>query len=831
MELDEPESRPTWWIALAVVVVVLALVGGFVGWTLNSAAVKARLVDAVQRATGRTLTLAGDTRVRFSLTPTVSMEDVALANPPGFSRPEMVKVARLEVGLALLPLLAHRLEIDHVTLVRPDILLEIDPTGRPNWVFSRAAPQPRNAPAAASAGPGTPPPPETTSGESTPKQRLAVLFRNASVEDGRIGWLDRRSGHQDEAEVPQLTLAAPGGKPAQLTGTIDYRGQAIQLTGRAEPTGVSGAAPGSGPWPVSLKLESAGSSVTADGHIDQPLTGRGYTLAIDADLPDPSIFAPLFPRLPLASLKSVTAHAEVSDSGGPTPTISVLQVKVGSVDIGKLGGGATLEDVTLGARDNAPLRLTARVTRDGFDSGITGNVGDLAWLAGGASGPVSVDLEWNAASARASVTGTIQEPARPAGYALDVAVNVPKPSLVMDDAPPALRAVTFQTRLTDAPGPVPFRFNSNAGDLAGELSVSRLPKSSSDARVAVQGQVSSQRLDLDMLLARPPAAAPDSAPSSPIAPAEPNGKAAPGDNPAAVPDRPVAGSEPALIPDTKLPFDLIRKIDGSVNLAFADVRLDGVDFRKIDGVVGAKDGQFRIDPFTIAAPDQQLSGKLVADAAKTPPVVHLAINAPALAAQVLLGVVGLPQIASGNADVQADLTGTGDSPRAIAASLDGWAGVAIEGGQLDTKMINAWLGSVEPLRFSGPDNTDLRCFAMRADIKSGVATIQPVALSSPALIVDGKGEVDLGQETMALTLRPRTRIGGTGIALPVRLSGPIRNPSAGIDISGKAFGGAFGGLMIGGKDVMGAAGGGDPCPAALARARETTGAPASGAKP
>jgi AsmA protein len=198
-----------------------------------------------------------------------------------------------------------------------------------------------------------------------------------------------------------------------------------------------------------------------------------------------------------------------------------------------------------------------------------------------------------------------------------------------------------------------------------------------------------------------------------------------------------------------------------------------------------------------------------------------------------LGALGLPEVASGTAQVQMDLTGTGDTPRAIAASLNGWAGVAIEGGQLDTKMMNAWLDQVQPLHFSGPDMTDLRCFALRADLKSGIATIAPVALNTPALIVDGDGDVDLGHETLALQVRPRAKIGGTGIAVPVRVSGPLREPSAKIDISAKGFGHGLSGLLLGGKDVMGAAGGGDPCPAALARAREAAPAePAvSGPKP
>src|ERR1700677_3557964 len=125
------------WITLAALVSVIALLVGLVGWGLSPASLKPRLIAAVERATGRTMTVAGSVGIELSLVPTVAMEEVSLANPPGFSRPDMVKVARVEVSLALMPLLEHRIEVDRVALVRPDIQLETDQAGRHNWVFAR----------------------------------------------------------------------------------------------------------------------------------------------------------------------------------------------------------------------------------------------------------------------------------------------------------------------------------------------------------------------------------------------------------------------------------------------------------------------------------------------------------------------------------------------------------------------------------------------------------------------------------------------------------------------------------------------------------------------
>jgi uncharacterized protein involved in outer membrane biogenesis len=103
----------------------------------------------VKQQTGRELTLQGPIRLGFSLQPTLTVQGAAFANPPGFSRPQMATLERLDLKLALLPLISHRVEIDKLVLVKPDILLEIDAKGRPNWQFT---PAPGAAPQSGSGG-------------------------------------------------------------------------------------------------------------------------------------------------------------------------------------------------------------------------------------------------------------------------------------------------------------------------------------------------------------------------------------------------------------------------------------------------------------------------------------------------------------------------------------------------------------------------------------------------------------------------------------------------------------------------------------------------------
>jgi AsmA protein len=145
MAKDDPQTgrtprtgRVLWITLIAIAGVVVAIAGGgailFARFDPNS--FKPRIVAAVRQATGRDLALNGTIGLTLSLRPTIEAHDVTFANPPGFSRPQMATLVRLDVQLALLPLLSKQIEIARLVLVHPDILLETDAQGRPNWQFT-----------------------------------------------------------------------------------------------------------------------------------------------------------------------------------------------------------------------------------------------------------------------------------------------------------------------------------------------------------------------------------------------------------------------------------------------------------------------------------------------------------------------------------------------------------------------------------------------------------------------------------------------------------------------------------------------------------------------
>jgi uncharacterized protein involved in outer membrane biogenesis len=93
---------------------------------------KPRIIQAVREATGRELTLGGDLKVELGLSAGISIEDVSFQNTAWGSQAEMAGIKRLEVQVALLPLIRGRIEFERVMLVEPNFLLEFSQSGESN---------------------------------------------------------------------------------------------------------------------------------------------------------------------------------------------------------------------------------------------------------------------------------------------------------------------------------------------------------------------------------------------------------------------------------------------------------------------------------------------------------------------------------------------------------------------------------------------------------------------------------------------------------------------------------------------------------------------------
>jgi uncharacterized protein involved in outer membrane biogenesis len=90
--------------------------------------------------TGRPLAIGGELDVDFGSVTRISVTDVSLANEPWASSDTLLHVDRVQVDLALRPLLRGRLSLPRIELHRPALFLERDARGVPNWRLASRLP-------------------------------------------------------------------------------------------------------------------------------------------------------------------------------------------------------------------------------------------------------------------------------------------------------------------------------------------------------------------------------------------------------------------------------------------------------------------------------------------------------------------------------------------------------------------------------------------------------------------------------------------------------------------------------------------------------------------
>ena len=202
----------------ALVVAILVAAPAFIPVDAYKRQIEAAGLDA----TGRALKVNGD--FRLSLLPRFELkaEDVTLANPPGSSAPHLGSLESLLVRLEILPLLSGKVKVDSFVLVAPQIDLEVDAKGRPNWTFEgKADAKPSNIE----------PVPDTTREGGTGAGVADISLGDVRIEAGRLSYRDARTGVAHEISDIDMDISlADLASPLEARGSLDWNGETVALT-------------------------------------------------------------------------------------------------------------------------------------------------------------------------------------------------------------------------------------------------------------------------------------------------------------------------------------------------------------------------------------------------------------------------------------------------------------------------------------------------------------------------------------------------------------------------------------------------------------------------
>jgi hypothetical protein len=226
-------------------------------------------------------------------------------------------------------------------------------------------------------------------------------------------------------------------------------------------------------------------------------------------------------------------------------------------------------------------------------------------------------------------------------------------------------------------------------------------------------------------------------------------------------------------------FDVLKKLDLDLAISVDDIVSPDMSVNSLNGRIVIQDGVLRVAPMQLVAEGGPTDLELEIDA-RTTPVITTQITADdQMLGRWIAQLQGEVPV-DGYANYHYDLQTRGATPHELAGNLDGSVAIALENLRIPTHYIRAlsvdvfgWvLGkAAQDIQYSNLD-----CVLARFDIKDGVATSRLLAADGPALTVEGRMKLDLGEETIDAVFLPKQKKKLFSSISPVELSGDVRNP-------------------------------------------------------
>jgi len=275
---------------LAVVALIAAIYAFAALYDFNK--LKPEIAKAVEDATGRQLTIAGNVEFKLGLRPTLVVEDVSLKNAAWSSTPNMIRVKRLQARIDVLPLLSGKFDFARLVLSEPDVIVEFNAKGTSNFSFETSGGKNESAP--------SPPP---------------LIFSKVLIEKGRFIYRDAQTDLNFSIRIDHLTAEIPGFDKSMQ---IDFKG-AFEDT----PFTLDGSAGPIWAWvekghalPANLTLAAGGAAAEIKGEIREPSEFKGLALSITAEGPSIAAVGKLAGVADMPKLGAFKLAAKVADPQG-----------------------------------------------------------------------------------------------------------------------------------------------------------------------------------------------------------------------------------------------------------------------------------------------------------------------------------------------------------------------------------------------------------------------------------------------------------------------------------------------------------------------------------
>jgi uncharacterized protein involved in outer membrane biogenesis len=231
------------------------------------------------------------------------------------------------------------------------------------------------------------------------------------------------------------------------------------------------------------------------------------------------------------------------------------------------------------------------------------------------------------------------------------------------------------------------------------------------------------------------------------------------------PEAAAAGSAPEDSGDGSalLPFDALRSIDTAARLSIDSVVLGQHTLRGVEARLRALNGRITLEPVNATLHGGDIEFRAELDARYQPASLSSSGSVTELDIPGAVRAAGAPVNATGSATLTWELDAEGDTPEALTASLSGpirlrTAGVGVDGVNVQQQFCQA-VALVNQESLTATFTPDTRFETLEADINlaGGVARLEPLSATLPAVNLTGNGTLDLRSQDLRASIRAQIR--------------------------------------------------------------------------
>jgi AsmA family protein len=240
----------------------------------------------------------------------------------------------------------------------------------------------------------------------------------------------------------------------------------------------------------------------------------------------------------------------------------------------------------------------------------------------------------------------------------------------------------------------------------------------------------------------------------------------------------------SLLPDAKLDLRRIRAMDANLHYHAEAVKTEKMAIREITLALKLDNGVMTFTPVSFVLPQGKLSSNIKVDGSKDIPVVDIDARISEVKLDQFKTKDG-QQPFEGTLVGRAILHGRGKSLHEIGSTAQGTLSAVIPRGQVRSAFaeilgIDAAKG-IGLLLTKNQDKTGLRCGVANFKAEGGVFAVQDLVFDTDQVLLLGKGEVDLGPETLDLSITGQPKkFRFFRIKSPVKIGGTLQKPKVGL---------------------------------------------------